>query len=74
MYLGSGQATTALTTKLHIAHTEQSPCGTGSQTTKRLLQFCLFYELFKKARKLYIGSLEDLQRIVAFVAETGVSI
>ena len=53
--------------KLHIGHTEQCPCGTGSQTTEHLLQFCPTYEPLRKgiwpdhspvARKLY-GSLGD---------------
>ena len=54
--------------KPFIGHTEQCPCGTGSQTTEHLLQSCPIYEPLRKgiwpdhtpvARKLYSG-LGDL--------------
>ena len=57
-----------LYSKLCISHTEQCPCGTGSQTTEHLLQSCPIYEPFRKgiwpdyipvAHKFY-GSLGDL--------------
>ena len=35
-----------LYSKLHIGHTEQCPCGTGSQTTEHLLQSCPIYVLY----------------------------
>ena len=56
-----------LYSKLRIGHTEQCPCGTGSQTTEHLLQSFPTYESLRKgiwpdhtpvARKLY-GSLTD---------------
>ena len=71
-----------LYSKLRIGHTEQCPCGTGSQTTEHLLQFCPTYEPLRKgiwpdhtpvARKLY-GSLRDLRCTATFIGETGVSI
>ena len=57
-----------LCSKLRTGHTEQCPCGTGSQTKENLLQSCPIYEPLRKgiwpdqtpvARKLY-GSLRDL--------------
>ena len=71
-----------LYSKLRIGHTEQCPCGTGSQTTEHLLQFCPTYEPLRKgiwpdhtpvARKLY-GSLKDLRCTATFIEETGISI
>ena len=71
-----------LYSKLRIGHTEQCPCGTGSQTTEHLLHFCPTYEPLRKgiwpdhtpvARKLY-GSLRDLRCTATFIGETGVSI
>ena len=71
-----------LYSKLRIGHTEQCPCGTGSQTTEHLLQSCPIYKPLRKgiwpdhtpvARKLY-GSLRDLQCTATFIKETGVSI
>ena len=71
-----------LYSKLRINHTEQCPCGTGSQTTEHLLQSCPIYEPLRKgiwpddtpvARKLY-GSLGDLRCTVTFIEKTGVSI
>ena len=71
-----------LYSKLRIGHTEQCPCGTGSQTTEHLLQSCPAYEPLRKgiwpdhtpvARKLY-GSLRDLRCTATFIEETGVSI
>ena len=66
---------------LRIGHTEQCPCGTGSQTTEYLLQSCSIYEPLRKgiwpnhtpvARKLY-GSLGDLRYTATFMEENGVS-
>ena len=71
-----------LYSKLCIDHTDQCPCGTGSQTTEHLLQSCPTYEPLRKgiwpdhtpvARKLY-GSLRDLRCTATFIEETGVSI
>ena len=71
-----------LYSKLRIGHTERCPCGTGSQTTEHLLQFCPTYQPLRKgiwpdhtpvARKLY-GSLRDLRCTATFIEETGVSI
>ena len=71
-----------LYSKLQISHTEQCPCGTGSQTTEHLLQSCPIYKLLRKgiwqdhtpiACKLY-GSLGDLWGTATFIGETGVSI
>ena len=71
-----------LHSKLRIGHTEQRPCGTGSQTTEHLLHSCPIYEPLRKeiwpdhtpvARKLY-GSLRDLRCTATFTEETGVSI
>ena len=68
--------------RLRTGHTEQCPCGTGSQTTERLLQFCPLRESLREgiwpARipvtgKLY-DSLEDLRHTATFIGETGVSI
>ena len=68
--------------KLRIGHTEQCPCGTGSQTTEHLLQSSQIYEPLRKgiwpddtpvALKLY-GSLGDLRCTATFIEETGVSI
>ena len=68
--------------KLRIGHTEQCPCGTGSQTTEHLLQSCPTYEPLRKGiwpdhtpvpRMLY-GSLGDLRCTATFIEETGVSI
>ena len=73
---------TNLYSKLRIGHTEQCPCGTGSQTTEHLLQSHPIYEPLRKgiwpdhtpvARKLY-GSLRGLQCTATFIEETGVSI
>ena len=72
-----------LYSKYRIGHTEQCPCGTGSQTTEHLLQSCPIYEPLRElegiwpdhtpvARKLY-GSLRDLRFIATFIEETGVS-
>ena len=61
---------------------KKCPCGTGSQTTEHLLQFCPTYEPLRKgiwpdhtpvARKLY-GSLRDLRCTATFIRETGISI
>ena len=71
-----------LFTKFHIGQSEQCPCGTGSQTTEHLLQSCPLHEALRQriwpdhkamAQKLY-GCLEDLQRTVAFIVETALSI
>ena len=69
-----------LYSKLRIGHTEQCPCGTGSQTTEHLLQFCPTYEPLRKGIwpdhtpfKLY-GSLRDLRCTATFIGETGISI
>ena len=71
-----------LYSKLRIGHTEQCPCGTGSQTTEHLLHFCPTYEPLRKgiwpdhtpvAHKLY-GSLRDLRCTATFIGETGISI
>ena len=71
-----------LYSKLCIGHTEQCPCGTGSQTTEHLLQSCPIYEPLRKgiwpdhtpvARKLY-GRLRDLRCTATFIEETGVSV
>ena len=71
-----------LYSKLCIGHTEQCPCGTGSQTTEHLLQSCPIYEPLRKgiwpdhtpvARKLY-RSLRDLRCTATLIEETGVSI
>ena len=66
-----------LHSKLSISHTEQCPCGTGSQTTKHLLQSCPqegnLARPHPEARKLY-GNLEDLRHTAIFIEETGVSI
>ena len=68
--------------KLRIGHTEQCPCGTGSQTTEHLLQSCPTYEPLRKgiwpdytpvARKLY-RSLRDLRCTATLIGEAGVSI
>ena len=70
-----------LYSNLRVGHTEQCPCGTGSQTTEHLLQSCPIYEPLRKgiwpdhtpvASKLY-GSLRDLRCTATFVEETGVS-
>ena len=37
-----------LYSKLRIGHTEQCPCGTGSQTIEHLLQSCPIYEPLRK--------------------------
>ena len=67
-----------LYSKLRIGHTEQCPCGTGSQTTEHLLQFCPTYEPLRQgiwldhtpvARKLS-GSLRDLRCTATFIEET----
>ena len=64
-----------------ICHTEQCPCGTGSQTTEHLMQSCPLYELLRKAIwpdhtpiacNLY-GSLGNL-RCTTIFEETGASI
>ena len=66
---------------LRTGHTQQCPCGTGSQTTQHLQQSCPLYEPLRKgiwpdhtpvAHKLY-GSLGDLRRTATFIRETGVS-
>ena len=71
-----------LNPKVRIGHTEQCPCGIGSQTTEHLLQSCPIYEPLRNgiwpdhtpvARKLY-GSLRDLRCTATFIEETGVSI
>ena len=71
-----------LYSKLRTGHTQQCPCGTGSQTKEQLLQSCPLYELLRKgiwpdhtpvARKLY-GSLGDLRCTATFIEETGVSV
>ena len=68
--------------KLCITHTEQYPCGTGSQTAEYLLQSCPLCKPLRKgiwpdhtsvAHKLHV-SLGDLQCTATFIKETGVSI
>ena len=68
-----------LYSKLCIGHTEQCPCGTGSQTAEHLLQSCPLYKLLRKriwpdhtliACKLY-NSLGDLRCTATFTEETG---
>ena len=68
-----------LYSKLRIGHTEQGPCGTGSQTTEHLLRSCPIYEPLRKgiwpehtpvAHKLY-GSPGDLRCTATFIEETG---
>ena len=70
-----------LYSKLRIGYAEQCPCGTGSQTTEHLLQFCPIYEPLRKgiwpdhtpvARKLY-GSLRGLLCTATCNEETRVS-
>ena len=63
---------------LSIGHTQQCPCGTGSQTTEHLLQSCplrkgIWPDHTPVAQKLY-SSLEDLRHTATFTEETGVSI
>ena len=71
-----------LYSKLCISHTEQCPCGTGSQTSEKILQSCLLYEALRKgiwpdhtpvSHKRY-GSLGDLWCTAIFIEETRVSI
>jgi ribonuclease HI len=68
--------------KLRIGQTEQCSCGTDSQTTEHVLQFCPLFEVLRKktwpdnipvTRKLF-GDLRDLRRTAAFILETGLSI
>ena len=82
IWIGHNRLHHHLHSKLWISHKEQCPCGTGSQTTKHLLQSCPIYEPFKKgiwqdhtpvARKLY-SSLVDLRCTATSIEETGVSI
>ena len=82
IWIGHNRLHHHLYSKLWISHKEQCPCGTGSQTTKHLLQSCPIYEPFKKgiwqdhtpvARKLY-SSLVDLRCTATLTEETGVSI
>ena len=68
--------------KLRIGYTEECLCGTSSQTTEHLLQFCPLYEPLRKgiwpdhtpvAHKLY-GSLRDLRCTANLTEKTGHSI
>ena len=70
-----------LYTKFRIGQTEQCPCMTGSHTIEHMLQSCPLHEALRQriwpdhkamAQKLY-GGLEDLQRTVTFIVETGLS-
>ena len=79
---GNNRLNFHLYSKLRIGHTEQCPCGTGSQITEHLLQSCPIYEPLRKgiwpdhtpvARKLY-DSLGVLRCTATFIEETGVSI
>ena len=65
-----------------ISHTDECPCGTGTQTPEHLLQECPQYnDLREKTwnsdvgleEKLY-GSAAELQRTAEFVKHTGLTI
>ena len=71
-----------LHTKFRIGDTAQCPCGTGSQTGKHILEECPLHAALRDrywpnpqlvGPKLY-GSLEALQKTVAFMPQTGMSI
>ena len=68
--------------RLKISHTDECPCGTGTQTPEHLLQECPQYnDLREKTwnsdvgleEKLY-GSAAELQRTAEFVKHTGLTI
>ena len=61
-----------LYSKLHIGHSEQCPCGTGSQTTEHLLQSCLIYEPLRKG--IWPDHTPRPAMHCPFIEETGVSI
>ena len=52
-----------LYSKLRTGHTEQCPCGTGSQTTEHLLQSCPIYEPLKgNVARPHSHSLQAVQK------------
>ena len=68
--------------RLKISHTDECPCGTGTQTPEHLLQFCPTYKFQREEtwegevgleEKLH-GTAADLRRTAEFVKLTGLTI
>jgi ribonuclease HI len=68
--------------RLGIAHSDECPCGTGSQTPEHVLQHCPAHDVLRRQtwpegtelRVQLWGGRHDLERTVGFIMATGLQV